>query len=45
VVGDILSKYSDIIERRNRQNNRIDNNENIDNKEMDTKIEKAVDEQ
>ena len=45
VVGDILSKYSDIIERRNRQNNRVNDNENIDNKEMDNKIEKAADEQ
>jgi len=45
VVGDILSKYSDIIERRNRLNKRANNDENIDNKEMDKKIEKAVDEQ
>jgi len=45
VVGDILSKYSDIIERRNRQNKRTNDGVNNDNKEMDNKIEKAVDEQ
>jgi len=39
VVGDILNKYSDIIERRNRQNKQ---NNRIKNNNVDEKIEEAT---